>query len=252
MSDDLKADLIEQAARVLAENAYRRYAQEYNADHLSPDDFMADARDDIRDLERAQEKAVEELADQAQMKGMTVENGTVALDVVPPHEIALLWVNAARGMLGDAENYTETRIDFPKTQMEVKLAGEVERFVFTLQRAGKVTPHEARVAAEAERDALQARIDAALALTEDPEPHVCETSWGQYIQSVRAVLLGDSTPEVHTTEPKKHSHDTSCCWNCFHGPDAHPDEPGEDVACESYRCSPELAGTAATSTEENP
>jgi hypothetical protein len=60
------------------------------------------------------------------------------------------WVHAAREMLGDAPNYSETRIDFPKASasMEVKAAGEFDRYVLTVQRAGKLTPHEARKKAE--------------------------------------------------------------------------------------------------------
>jgi hypothetical protein len=39
--------------------------------------------------------------------------------------------------------------------MEIKAAGEVERYVFTVQRAGRITPHHARLRAEAERDELR-------------------------------------------------------------------------------------------------
>jgi hypothetical protein len=42
----------------------------------------------------------------------------------------------------------------------VKLAGEMERYVFILQRVGpgKLTPHEARKKAEAERDEAMAEL----------------------------------------------------------------------------------------------
>jgi histidine triad (HIT) family protein len=66
------------------------------------------------------EQAAQTLADQAQFAGMSVKDGMATLEVVPPHEIVLAWVQAARGMLGDATNYSETRIDFPKVEMEVK------------------------------------------------------------------------------------------------------------------------------------
>lgn len=56
-------------------------------------------------------------------------------------------------MLGDAENYSETPIT-----METKLAGEIESFVFILQRAGKLTPHQARLAAEERADGLARRL----------------------------------------------------------------------------------------------
>lgn len=46
-------ELIDKAARPLAENALRRYASEYVADHLSADDFMDDAREDVAALAAA-------------------------------------------------------------------------------------------------------------------------------------------------------------------------------------------------------
>ena len=42
--------------------------------------------------------------------------------------------------------------------MEVQAAGEFERYVFTVQRAGKITPHEARRRAEAELEQLRERL----------------------------------------------------------------------------------------------
>lgn len=96
------------------------------------------------------------LVEQANFKGMTVEEGAVVLELGPPRALIIAWVDTARKMLGDAPNYSETRIDFPKFEQEIKAAGEFERYVFTVQRAGKLTPHEARRQAEAERDAVVA------------------------------------------------------------------------------------------------
>lgn len=116
---------------------------------------MADDAGAVRRTPRpAPEPDAEELVNQTEMLGFGVERGVATLSLKPPREIVLAWVAAAREMLGDAPNYSETRIDFPteKAEMEVSAAGEVERFVFTVQRAGKLTPHEARRKAEAERD----------------------------------------------------------------------------------------------------
>src|SRR5215207_306672 len=43
--------------------------------------------------------------------------------------------------------------------MEVKLANEFERYAFTLQRVGALTPHEARMRAEKERDEALAEVE---------------------------------------------------------------------------------------------
>lgn len=115
------------------------------------------------DVERLQDGAADALVQQARFKGMSVEDGAAVLELESPREIVIAWVWAARQMLGEAPNYSETRIDFPteSASMEVKAAGELDRYVFTVQRAGKLTPHEARQQAEAERDALRAELDAA-------------------------------------------------------------------------------------------
>lgn len=107
-----------------------------------------------------QERVATVLADQTALKGMTVDEGALVLELGPPRELVIAWVDAARKMLGDAENYSETRIDFPTeaVSMEVSAAGEFERYVFTVQRAGKITPHEARQRAEAELEQLRARL----------------------------------------------------------------------------------------------
>jgi hypothetical protein len=69
--------------------------------------------------------------------------------------MAAMYVAMAKTMLGDAENYSETPLEF-----HVKIAEEVERYILTVQRTGpgKLTPHEARRRAEAERDTALARI----------------------------------------------------------------------------------------------
>lgn len=101
----------------------------------------------------ALDRMAEAFVAESRMRAMDFRNG-VKMDIVPAREIAAAWVAAARAMLGDAPNYAETPVE-----METGLAGERERFAFTLQRVGKVTPHQARQAAEAERDALAATIN---------------------------------------------------------------------------------------------
>lgn len=104
--------------------------------------------------------AAERLVNETGIRSMQIRNGQLDLDLEPARELVAIWVSAARTMLSDAPNYSETRIDLPptdadpKVSMEVKLAGELERYAFTLQRVGALTPHEARVRAEQERDEL--------------------------------------------------------------------------------------------------
>jgi hypothetical protein len=127
-------------------------------------------REVLDDLaERLLNADAEAIARQATFMGMTVEEGALALNLGPPRELVIAWVDAARKMLGDAENYSETRIDFPAVSMELKAAGEVERYVFTVQRAGKVTPHEARRGAEADLATARDRIAALLARCDQQE-----------------------------------------------------------------------------------
>jgi hypothetical protein len=125
---------------------------------------------DIADAVLAAGFAVEAevIARQAMLKGLTVEEGAAVLELDAPREIMLAWVWAAREMLGDAPNYVETTVDeVPRegsgVSMTVKAAGEAQRYIFTLQRAGNITPHEARRQAEQERDAMRGRAENLLA-----------------------------------------------------------------------------------------
>jgi len=108
--------------------------------------------------EQGIDKFAADLAERAGIRSMEIRDGGFNMDIVEAREITANYVAAARAMLGDAENYSETRVDFPAehVDLELKLAGELERYVFTVQRAGKVTPHEARVKAEQERDDARA------------------------------------------------------------------------------------------------
>lgn len=113
-------------------------------------------RDELDEaIERAENANAEAVARQVNLTGLTVEEGAAVLGLESPRELVIAWVDAARKMLGEAENYSETRIDFPAVSMEVKAAGEFERYAFTVQRVGRLTPHEARKQVETERDRLR-------------------------------------------------------------------------------------------------
>lgn len=112
--------------------------------------------------DEAVEKYATDMAERARIWSMEIRGGTFNLSLEDAQEMCAAYVATARTMLGDAENYSETRVDFPKgnAELEVKLAGELDRYVLTVQRAGKLTPHEARVKAEEERDAARAELAA--------------------------------------------------------------------------------------------
>jgi hypothetical protein len=96
------------------------------------------------------------------IRSMEIRDGAIDLDMKPAAEATAMWVGIARTMLGDAPNYTETAFDGPAPErdheglleMRVGVPELPERYTFTLQRVGfgKLTPHEARQRAEAERD----------------------------------------------------------------------------------------------------
>lgn len=90
---------------------------------------------------------------------MSIDQGAVQIDVIPTREVVIAWILAARDLLGDAENYSETPV-------EIGIGTAGERYVVTVQRPGKLTPHEARRQAEAERDRIR---DAVLALADEQD-----------------------------------------------------------------------------------
>ncbi|WP_069885256.1 hypothetical protein [Streptomyces luteocolor] len=107
--------------------------------------------------EEARERWIQKQLDETGLKSLDFRNG-VAMEIEPARELVAYWVGAARAMLGDAPNYTETPIE-----MEVKVGESPERFAFVLQRVapGALTPHEARQQAEARAERAEAAIERA-------------------------------------------------------------------------------------------
>lgn len=103
----------------------------------------------LRQWERAYEggpdKVAEKMMEDLRIKSMEIRNGQSHLDMEGARELAAIWVDAARKMLGDAVNYTETRVSF-----DVKIAESPELYSLVVQRHGPgvLTPHEARKKAE--------------------------------------------------------------------------------------------------------
>lgn len=117
------------------------------------DDVAAEAVTDII-LEVFDEEAVNRLCDDhiknTYLKSMEFRNGAT-MDIQPARELVAAWVGAARALLEGAENYSETRVDFG-------IPEDPQRYAFVVQKAGKLTPHEARRKAEADLERLQQAI----------------------------------------------------------------------------------------------
>jgi hypothetical protein len=145
----------------------------YVGNRTEPDaEFIARAREDIPWLLGQLEELLEELGGRDEearerwiakqlaetgLRSMDFRNG-MAMDIEPARDMVAHWVGAARAMLGDAPNYSETPVE-----MEVKVGESPERFAFILQRVGKLTPHQARQKAERERDEARGQLAAVLA-----------------------------------------------------------------------------------------
>lgn len=116
------------------------------------------------------------LADETGIRSMDFRNG-MAMELEPSRALVANWVGAARGMLGDAPNYSETPIT-----MTVKVAEDPEEFVFILQRVGpgKLTPHQARVAAEKELGQLRVNAEAVRKLHAPEQYHDELSPWCTY------------------------------------------------------------------------
>jgi hypothetical protein len=157
----------------------RRFlAHEYEQEGATDDTPVFDAagyeltyghlREVLRERDAVGDDATEKVADRLmadlKLRSMEIRNGTMDMDLTDARELCAMFVSAARAMLGDAPNYTETPIGFPKAHVdfEVKIAESPDDwYVLTVQRKWGMTPHEARLKAEAERDQLQRQLEAA-------------------------------------------------------------------------------------------
>lgn len=112
----------------------------------------------------AQRWITEQMA-QIGIRAAEYRNGTATMDLEPAREMVAMWVGACRGLIGTGPNYSETvltdRVDHlancgDKVEMGVKVAESTDKYIITVQRDafGTLTPHEARVKAEEQRDGL--------------------------------------------------------------------------------------------------
>jgi hypothetical protein len=108
---------------------------------------VTDAILNLLNEEAVDRLAAEFIAD-TKLKGMDFRDGG-RMEMEPAREVVALWVGAGRGLLDGAENYAEIEMPF-------KVADDWQRYAFTCQTVGKLTPHQDRKMAEVERDRLAA------------------------------------------------------------------------------------------------
>jgi hypothetical protein len=138
--------------------------------------------------QEAIDRMTEVFVSETRIRSMDFRNGA-AMDLEPSRTLAATWVGAARGMLTGAPNYSETEVDFgladpPGVEMTVGLGGE-ERYVFRVQRRGKLTPHQARQRAEARAEAAEAKLAAIEATCRNPEQAVGRRMGGIHVPGDR-------------------------------------------------------------------
>ncbi|KAB8167047.1 hypothetical protein FH609_011630 [Streptomyces sp. 3MP-14] len=134
----------------------------HTADTIT-DDALDDLYDRIAELEAERDALVAELGDrddearerwiekqlaETGIRAMNFRNG-LGMALEPARELLPHLVAAARALLGDAPNYSETRLE-----LDVKVAESPELYTVVIQRhaPGALTPHEARQRAEDQRD----------------------------------------------------------------------------------------------------
>lgn len=136
--------------------------------------------------EAAAQQWIQKQLDETGIRSVDFRNG-MQMELEPARQLLAHQVAAARALLGDAPNYSETKLEF-----DVKVAESPELYTIVIQRhaPGALTPHEARQQAEA-------RVAAALAECDAIEEEV----YGQHdedddgmreaVRRIRAVLAGD-------------------------------------------------------------
>jgi hypothetical protein len=128
------------------------YAEVYFADEA---EGLRKAVNDVLGQAAAQQW-IQKQIDETGIRAMDFRNGA-EMELEPARELVACWVAAARAMLGDAPNYSETKVS-----MDVKVAESPELYTLVVQRhaPGALTPHEARQRAEARLAAVLAECDA--------------------------------------------------------------------------------------------
>ncbi|GAA0704822.1 hypothetical protein GCM10010193_69780 [Kitasatospora atroaurantiaca] len=123
-------------------------------------DRLAAERDELlaeldgRD-EKARKRWIKNQEKQLGIKYADFRAGRWEMDLAMGREMAAAYVAMAKTLLGDAPNYTETKLEF-----DVKIAESPETYTLVVQRhaPGALTPHEARQRSEAELGRVRAEL----------------------------------------------------------------------------------------------
>ncbi|MFF9129143.1 hypothetical protein [Streptomyces sp. NPDC014806] len=145
--------------------------QRYTASTITDDALeqlyteLEELRDELagRD-EEARERWLRKQEEQLGIKWADFRAGRWEMDLATGRDFAAAYVAAARALLGDAPNYSETKLE-----VDVKIAESPELYTLVVQRRapGVLTPHEARQRAEARAEAAEAAIDRVRALADE-------------------------------------------------------------------------------------
>ncbi|QBJ94484.1 hypothetical protein D0Z67_29390 (plasmid) [Streptomyces seoulensis] len=104
--------------------------------------------------EAATQRWIQKQLDETAIRSIDFRNG-MHMDLQAARELLAHQVAAARTMLGDAPNYSETKLEW-----DIKVAESPELYTIVIQRhaPGALTPHEARQKAEARVAELEAEL----------------------------------------------------------------------------------------------
>jgi hypothetical protein len=138
-----------------------------SAKKLSRDEAQAVVEAVLEDA--VAQRWIAEQMSQISIRSAEYRDGVTQMDLEPARELLALWVGAARGLIGEGPNYSETvltdRVDHlahtgAKLEMGVKVAESPDKYIITVQREAfnTITPHEARRQAEKQRDDLNAAV----------------------------------------------------------------------------------------------
>jgi hypothetical protein len=154
-------DPIEELSDTLYDALYAitPYAEPYFADE---NEGLKNAVRAVLDQAAAQKWIDKQLAETS-IRAVDFRNG-MQMELEPARELLAHQVAAARAMLGDAPNYTETKLEW-----DVKVAESPETYTIVIQRhaPGALTPHEARQKAEARVAELEAELSRLRGETDD-------------------------------------------------------------------------------------
>ncbi|MCC9307728.1 hypothetical protein LN042_11570 [Kitasatospora sp. RB6PN24] len=155
--------LLAEVEQLRAEHA--RYRAAWHSARHRAIDLAAELGD--RD-KAARERWIQQQEQQLGIHYADFRAGRWEMDLAMAREMAAAYVAMAKTLLGDAPNYSETRLEF-----DVKIAEQPETYTLVVQRhaSDALTPHEARQRAEAERDQALEQVAAARAVHDQWAEH---------------------------------------------------------------------------------